>query len=156
MTKRKKITIQKIETISEPLTCERCKYYYPLSNKDGFCFKRVTKVYKTFNCPKGEHGNPITQLTDKQKAELLKRYVEFEIYAKSVTESLNAFKELIANVFDNGEVHGKYKVVKKETERRIIDSAKVRELLKRIPNGNKYLKTVKYRYIRIIDKETDR
>jgi len=156
MKKRKKITIQKIETIPEPLTCGNCRYYFPLTDKDGFCFKRITKVYRTFNCPKGEHGNPITELTSEQKAELLKRYVEFEIYAKSVTESLNAFKELIATVFDNGEVHGKYKVVKKETERRIIDSAKVRELLKRTPDGDKYFKTVKYRYLRVIDKETDR
>jgi len=114
------------------------------------------KVYATYKCSKAEKGNPITKLTPEQKAKLLQKYVEFEIYAKSVQDTLSVFKELIAHVFNDGEVHGKYKVINKEVERKQIDTAKVRELLKRIPDGDKYFKTVKYRYLRIVDKDLNR
>jgi len=114
------------------------------------------KVYATYKCSKAENGNPITELTPEQKAKLLQKYVEFEIYAKSVQETLSVFKELIAHVFKDGEVHGRYKVINKEVERKQIDTAKVRELLKRIKNGDKYFKTVKYRYLRVVDKDLER
>lgn len=156
MKKRKSLTVKRIEAEVEPLTCERCRYYYPIDDKTGFCFKRIQTVYRTFNCAKGERGEPITELTSRQKAEILKRYVEFEIFAKSVTETLNAFRTFIAHAFENGERYGRYKVVNREYERRIIDSAKVRELLKQLPDGDRYFKTVRSRYLRVIDTDLDR
>lgn len=155
MKKRKNLTVKRIEAEIEPLTCERCKYYYPLTDKSGFCFKRIQTVYKTFNCAKGERGEPITELTPKQKAEILKRYVEFEIFAKSVTETLNAFRTFIAHAFENGERHGRYKVINREYERRIIDTDAVKRLLRQLPDGDRYFKTVRSRYLRVIDLDVD-
>jgi len=155
MKKRKNLTVKRVEVETEPLMCERCKYYYPIDDKSGFCFKRIQTVYRTFNCAKGEHGKPITQLTPKQKAEILKRYVEFEIFAKSVTETLNAFRTFIAHAFENGEQHGRYKVINREYERRIIDTDAVKRLLRQLPDGDRYFKTVRSRYLRVIDLDVD-
>ncbi len=150
---KRKLQIQYFERAIEQTTCSICRYYLKTGEKDGFCLKRITKTADTYRCANYSAGEPLTSLTPKQKEKLLRKFVEFEIYVKSVEETYKTFKELIAVIFDDGERYGKYKVVNKEVERTQLDTQKIYKLLETLPNRSDYLKTVRYRFTRVIDVE---
>jgi len=150
---KRKIKVKKLTSAIELITCANCKYFLRAEGDRGFCLKRIAEVRESYKCAKPVAGKPITELTPAQKEKLLKKFAEFDLYVKSVLETYDTFKRLIEAVYEDGEQHGRYKVVNKEVERRQLDTAKVRELLTKLGNIDEYYKTVRYKIIRVIDAE---
>ena len=149
--KKKKVSIKKVEKMEEQTKCANCRYFLPVDEKYGYCLKRIAKTAKTFSCPHRKHGYPITELTDEQKAKLLERYISFEIYAKSVQETLKTLKEIMTIIFKDGETLGNRRIVNKTIKRSLLNTKTARKILEEIGRLDECVYETEQRYFRIID-----
>jgi len=153
--RKRKLSVRKLESALELITCAQCRYYLPADSKRGYCLKRVMPTTRDYTCPQKKAGFPVTELTPEQKAKLLEKYVSFEVYAKSVQETLKTLKEIVALVFEDGERYGNRKVVIKTVKRQTLDTKRAREILSEIGKLEECIRETEQRYIRVIDLKGD-
>ena len=152
MTKKKnrKLTVRKIEAKEEIRSCSNCKYLLKAVNPP-FCLKRMLRVSENSGCPKYEKGNPTNSLSQEQRTKLLQKYLEFEINVKIMQAQLKELKKLMQELYTDGEIIGKYRIVNKEITKQLLDISKAKELIAELPNANEYFKESKQRLFRAIE-----
>ena len=147
----RRVKVKQIEKV-EAKTCKTCKHAV-MGKTKMLCLKRMLLTEENRVCGAYEHAEAVALLSPATRETLVKEYAKLNIELKSLQEALNTLKEFLADVTEDAEIVGEYKIVNKEIERRVIDSAKAKELIQTLPDSHRYFKTIKQRMFRLIPRK---
>jgi len=144
----RRVKVKQIEKV-EAKTCKSCKHAV-MGKTKMLCLKRMLLTEENRVCGAYEHAEAVALITPATRETLVKEYAKLDVELKSLQEALNTLKEFLADVTEDAEIVGEYKVVNKEIEKKILDTAKAKELIQTLPDSHRYFKVIKQRMFRLI------
>jgi len=133
----KSITIKKKYINNEHCTCDKCINYYC-----SVCLLYLMRKHPKNSCSRFVEGHR-ESIDDDTLYNVIDKYEKIKMYISTLKYHMNGLKDIILKEIDSDAIVGDYKVHISDIVQKRLDTEKVKNLIKDLPDSDSYFKTIK-------------